>query len=250
VNIFSSAKEYSIHRITRTPLRTDPFPHLVVNEVFPPTLYAEMQRLMLADTDYVPLVETGRVAPNYSPERLCFAPPRPGKVPVGNEAVKFWAELCAAYNDLAFLHAWLGAFQNAVAERARQDPEMFPDNMIDVKSEFLLMRDLQNYALNPHTDVRSKLISVLFYLPPDDSDIMLGTSLYTLKDKSRVTFGGVHEPRDGFDLVATLPFRANTLLAFPNLKGSFHGVEPVEGAATRRDVLLYDIKLAGRGTPA
>ena len=246
--MFSAAKEHTIRRISETPLRMEPFPHLVVNEVFPPAFYAEMQRRKMADADYVPLNRTGRVSAGYSPARLCFVPPKPDNAHAtsaqpDSENVKFWMDFFAAYDDAAFRQAWVTAFADSLAARVRQDPALFPNGTTDIRSEFLLMRDKENYVLTPHTDAPSKLISALFYLPPDDSGLMLGTSLYEIKDKTRVVHGGYHEARDGFELIATLPYRANTMLAFPNLKDSFHGVEPLDGPRIQRDILLYDIKL-------
>ena len=52
---------------------------------------------------------------------------------------------------------------------------------------------------------------------------------------------GHHAPREHFDLVGTMPFRPNSVFAFPNLLGSYHGVEQA-GTAQDRNVLLYDVK--------
>ena len=42
----------------------------------------------------------------------------------------------------------------------------------------------------------------------------------------------------------TMPFLPNTLFAFMKTHNSFHGVEPIQEIGVRRDLLLYDIKVA------
>ena len=45
--------------------------------------------------------------------------------------------------------------------------------------------DLTNYALGPHTDAVSKVVTLLIYLPQDDSQARYGTSIYAPKDPAR-----------------------------------------------------------------
>jgi hypothetical protein len=49
--------------------------------------------------------------------------------------------------------------------------------------------------------------------------------------------------REAFDLVTTLPFRTNSLLAFPETDASFRGFEPARGARIRRDMMLLSLDL-------
>ena len=97
------------------------------------------------------------------------------------------------------------------------------------------------------TKVRSLLIEVnqnLFYLPRDESQSHLGTSIYVPEDAGFACPGGPHHPFELFRRVYTMPYVPNTLFAFLKTQNSFHGVEPLTGAAVRRDLLLYDIKVA------
>ncbi len=111
-----------------------------------------------------------------------------------------------------------------------------------LSEETLLVEDITHYALGPHTDTPAKVITVLFYLPKDESQAHLGTSIYMPKDRAWRCPGGPHHGYAGFDRVATMPFMPNSMFAFVKTDNSFHGVEPVTDPDVRRWLLLYDIK--------
>lgn len=103
------------------------------------------------------------------------------------------------------------------------------------------MRDETGYALGPHTDGPAKVVSVLSYLTHALRP-QLGTSIYRPKQEGFTSAGGPHLPREDFDLLATLPYAPNILVAFPKTDDCFHGVEPVE-PGLRRDILFLDYKV-------
>ena len=97
--------------------------------------------------------------------------------------------------------------------------------------------------LGPSHVVFWSLAILLFYLPSDESQAHLGTSLYVPKDAQFTCAGDVHHPFDRFERVAGMPFQPNSLFAFVKTTNSFHGVEPVIDANARRHLLLDDIQL-------
>ena len=109
-------------------------------------------------------------------------------------------------------------------------------------SELLLIQDTMNYKIGPHTDSPSKVISFLFYLPKDNSQKELGTSIYMPKDFNFKCNGGPHHPRENFEKITTMPFLPNSLFCFPKTDNSFHGVEKIE-TDEKRWLLLYDLYL-------
>jgi hypothetical protein len=121
---------------------------------------------------------------------------------------------------------------------------------VQFQDEALLVYDHTNYALGPHTDSPRKALSVLFYLPEDDTRPGLGTSIYVPKDPGFRCEGGPHYPFDGFDRMMTMPYVPNTLFAFLKTPVSFHGVEPVTEPAFHRSLLLYDLHLITAQTSA
>lgn len=108
------------------------------------------------------------------------------------------------------------------------------------RDETRLVLDRKGYGIWPHTDHKDKAASLLFYLPTDNSEEELGTSVYTPKDKEfRCAGGGAHK-EEGFNKVWTAPFRRNSLFGFWKTDNSFHGVEKINRPITR-NVLLYNV---------
>ncbi len=210
-------------RIAAAEVHTAPFPHILAADAFPPHFYAELQRRKLPDSCYMRLVDTGRVGANYNPGGLCFMPsqipPKPAVAlrgpatgGVSDDAnTGFWLDFFAAYNEREFLQCWIARFRDELKARAKSDPERFAQTggKAEVTSEMFLMREKQSYALNPHTDSPSKAISALFYMPADESGIVMGTSLYAPKLRDLSVAGGGHMDRENFDLIGTILFKPN-----------------------------------------
>lgn len=241
--MFSAVRRHVIYQISHAPVRTYPFTHLVVDDVFPADFYKRIQAFLPDDDGYTPLADTGRVGGAYSRQRLVLFENQARSNRLSAEQQEFWTEAFAALNH-ADLGTWIMAkFYDVIAARlGLEDPAAHTD----LKAEMFLMRDLENYLLGPHTDSPSKVVSVLFYLPRNANRVELGTSLYAPKDPNFRCEGGPHHPHDRFERVTTIPYRPNSMIAFPKTNDCFHGVEPVEGEHARRDLLLFDLKLPER----
>jgi len=236
---FSAVRDHAIRQIEAAPVRREPFDHVYVENVFPADFYDELLRQLPPTESFRRLNETGRVSAAYSGSRFClFRDDLPALAEAPRRA--FWEGLLGALVKRPFNELWLRVFRDAVQ---RQAASLRPGEPVLAQSEAFLMRDLESYALGPHTDSTLKLVSVLFYLPADDSAPELGTSLYRPKDPGFDCAGGPHHSFAKFERVTTLPFHRNSLLAFPKSRRCFHGVEPV-GTARRRDLMLYDLRTA------
>jgi len=226
------------YRIRSAPVRPWPFDHIVVENALPGDVYRDIRANLPPIEVYKTLSDLGRVTPGAYPERHVFFldPARLDRLSLIDQAkADFWAGVSEWLLSEEFLRAMIAPFAEALRRRF--------NGQVSLKAEACLMRDLPGYALGPHTDKRIKVVSALFYLPGGD-DLEdgpighLGTSLYVPKDRAFTCAGGPHYPVDGFDKVTTIPFRPNTLFAFPKTERSFHGVERT---ARPRDLLLYDV---------
>ncbi|WP_370155283.1 hypothetical protein [Ferrovibrio sp.] len=238
--MFSAAKLQVMYKVMNAPLRLWPFPHICVPDIFPQDFYAEIQRHRLADDCFTRLVDTGRVGKDYSGARACLFPQTLDATPAPEDSKAFWRSLFKTFRDSEFSAMWAHVFRAAMTEKLADHKMGFGD--LRLYNEMFLMRDTTTYSLGPHTDSPRKMVSVLFYLPSDDRRAALGTSAYIPKDRGFTCLGGPHHPFENFDLVATMPYLPNTLVAFPQTKRSFHGVEPVTQPDALRDLLLFDLK--------
>lgn len=236
--MFSGANLHVLYQIANAPIKPFPYPHIYVKEVFPPDFYREL-RVHLPPADaYRDLKALKRVGAGYPDTRLVMEVTPENVQALPEPSRSFW-------NSTA---QWLlgGAFGQVMASKfaeflARRFGDM---GQARFRDEALLVQDYTTYSLGPHTDSPAKVLSFLFYLPPDDSLAHLGTSIYVPKDPRFRCPGGPHHRFEMFDRMMTLPFLPNTLFAFLKTDNSFHGVEPIQETGLRRDLLLYDIKVA------
>ena len=221
-------EQFVRYQIANATMRTYPYPHFYVRPVFPEDFYAELMR---------------RLPPIEALERLSFAT---GPRFVGTlEAVRDHAgsaEGSALWSGLA---QWLlgDAFRDLICQRfAKYTWRRFGKDVsqrLEVESRYV--RDFTEYYIGPHTDTPAKLVSLLFYLPRDESLRELGTSMYAPKDPNFRCAGTKWYKFSSFRRIATMEFMPNSLFGFFKTDQSFHGVEQVTRTDIERNCLLYNI---------
>lgn len=238
------------YAVRNAPMRTWPYHHIVVEDVFPPDLYRAMRENLPPLEAYRKLGDTGRVPKGSYPQRHVLYLGNPEYMQMMDaDACGFWAEVSEWLLSVEVTKAFVDAFKPVLKQRFA--------GHVNLRSEACLMNDAPGYALGPHTDSPRKAISALFYMPDPDPapeyliDVplpinwrlreSLGTSLYAPKQRDFTCAGGPHHPHDRFDRVLTVPFRPNTLFAFAKTDNSFHGVERVAEDAPHRELMLYDV---------
>lgn len=231
----SSAEQYTLYQIANAPLREHPFPHILVRDVFEPALYRRMMENLLPPELMRPIKEERPVNRKYPDERFVYTLARDRIDALPQPYRDFWDELTRWLLDTPFAVTLFNKFGTFIHQRFGAGQPAF-------HNEALLVDDRVRYALGPHTDAPSKVITLLFYLPADESRTHLGTSIYAPRDPSFNCPGGPHHPYELFDRVVTMPYLPNTLFAFFKNDRSFHGVEPIRDRDYRRHLLLYDIK--------
>ncbi len=235
-----SAVAHAAEAIAAAQIREQPFPHLYIEQIFPPDFYARMREMLPAFEAYERLRDTGRVGGAYSSARLVLIPDEASLASLAAPQATFWRDLFAALLTEDFARVILTRFAELISERFAAEPEGAERNLF-VTWESFLIRDRASYALGPHTDAQRKLVSMLFYLARDHEHPDLGTSFYAPLDPAFVCPGGPHHSFDGFRHLCTLPYVPNTLAAFPKSNRCFHGVEPVADGF-ERDLLFFDLK--------
>jgi hypothetical protein len=226
------------YQIANARVREFPYPHILVHDIFPADFYRELRANLPEKSALSTLGTLGRIeGPDY-PARLVMPLTRELVAALPGGQRQFWEQV----------GNWLlgGEFgRMMVAKFAPYLQRRLGDlDKVALRDEVLIVRDGSSYALGPHTDSRSKVLSLLFYLPPDDSMAHLGTSIYVPNEPQFRCEGGPHYDFANFRRVLTMPYVPNTLFAFMKTTNSFHGVEPIAEQGIRRDLMLYDIRLA------
>ncbi len=242
--MFSSPEMQLVYRVANAPIQMFPYPHILVQDVFPEDFYGELRRHLPPRTAYKSLKAMGRVGRDY-PDTRAVLPLTPHEVAALSEPYRSFWETTASWLlgvGCPFGSIVLQKFAPLLTQRFA-DP-----SAVEFHHEVLVVQDRTDYSLGPHTDSPSKVISMLLYLPADASMPHLGTSMYVPKDPSFTCPGGPHYEFDGFNRVLTAPYVPNTLFAFLKTPNAFHGVEPIAEPNVERALLLYDI--AVKAVPA
>lgn len=206
------AYHHVTYRFLNAKVKTFPFSHFYVKNVFPDDFYRDILDSLPPSEEY----SQGKSA--YHGRKFAD--------PVKSGLFDFML-------SKEFVRTIYATFQPDFEKRFENEKPTF-------SMDLRLVRDSENYSIGPHTDARWKVVSLLFYLPVTDEFSSLGTSIYLPKDRSFHCPGGPHHPFDLFDKVYTAPYLPNSCFGFFKTDYSFHGVDPIT-IPCKRDVLLWNL---------
>lgn len=187
-----------------------PFPHFFAQNVFPDDFYDELMQILAKKDDFH--------AEKFANREFADQ--------IGIPALDFMTEK-------GFLRDMLHLF-------APEAISKFGGTNIQLSHDLRLIRDSVNYKIGPHTDISSKVLSLLFYLPADSDYRECGTSIFIPREEGFTCKGGPHWGFEGFRETWRAPYLPNSCFGFWKTSNSFHGVLPLP-VQFRRDVLLYNI---------
>jgi hypothetical protein len=90
----------------------------------------------------------------------------------------------------------------------------------------VLKRDIAGYHIAPHTDTHWKGLTILIYLPPDESMVRIGTVI------------NERNPDGSFKHVGRGRFALNSGFAFAVGDNTWHSVDPVGPEVKTRDLII------------
>jgi hypothetical protein len=198
------------YKIANAPIKSFPFPHIYVENVFPNKFYTSLLDCLPAAHDYKGVDGKYKGRTFHDGDLPILEPLRSQN----------WVDIATF------------PFKAQIGKKWGTTPRCSTD--------LRLVLDGENYSIGPHTDAKFKILSFLFYLPNLTTTEDLGTSIYLPRNQEFRCEGGPHYPHEGFVEIYRAPFRSNSLLAFFKTDFSFHGVEPIT-IPCRRDVLLWNL---------
>ena len=212
-------------------IRTRPFPHLVIEDALPADLYRALASTRLDCTRII------GPPPHASNRRFAWST----RMMLWDErATALWKRFVAVHTGADFVFRVLSLFADHLPDGF---PRLSADTPVGVLERdghdaFPILADARLELNTPvtgpassvrgaHVDTPNRLYSCLFYMRADGDDSVGGDlELY------RYT-GPVPDPVDAFqfrpdqvEAVTTVPYRANTLVIYPNHRFAIHGVTP------------------------
>ncbi|MBI1190523.1 MAG: hypothetical protein GC200_07585 [Tepidisphaera sp.] len=218
------AYEHVKYMIANTPVRPYPFPHMQVNGVFPEYYY----RQMLANYPAAGFFES-RIE-GY-PERGTIELHDPASVArLPRQQRDFWQWFMNSFGSRDFMSFVLECYA----------PVLGPRFGHSVKPVAYLFRDTGGYGIGPHTDTLKKVVTMLFYLPEDESQRGAGTSIVVPTDAKGYSHHPTgHESWDAYRPAKTIEFLPNTLASFLVTDRSLHAVRPTPPGSVRQSLQFF-----------
>jgi hypothetical protein len=195
-----------------------PYPHILFHDFFP----GEFYRLLL---ERFPSVDRF-VGLNGGGTRRQFNLYDDRADPGSEEGRAAWGIVARVLSSLEIQSALRARLDKGFRIRAKRSREGWP---IPMFPRPVLYADLDGYAIKPHPDTRRKVLTMQIYLPADDAQRDLGTTIYKISPMGVFAWKSYGLVKD-----KTLPFLPNTGYAFvvihpaySLLKSSWHGREAI-----------------------
>ena len=271
----AAALDHVGNRIAETEIEQSPFPHLIVENVFPDDYYEKMLEAIPPSGEFEKVVYPGTgvglKAKKFHDYGLAYR---------GMESHPFLNALYEFLKSDRFCRLLLDRFSRGESwiDRSAIPEEKhlyFKDGRCDFTSVFDLHKDLPGYEITPHPDNPQKIVTFQFYMEADDSVREYGTLLCSpkvgvqkqlqKKQSSKVRElvrrlttrltgpFGVGQTQawyawEHFDIAKVSEALPNCFLAFAPNEASWHGVRldiPSDNPVQERTVLRGFIRSGG-----
>jgi hypothetical protein len=227
--------DHMVRRIGAVQAIDAPFQHLYAEDgMFPDDIYADILESLPQRSTYRPLnIKRWRNDQGESTrDQLFLSEGEVDRIEPSKRAL--WADITAALEADELRRAMFSKLKNDVAIRLECSPaDVLSKRMYPSVS---LVRDFKDYRIKPHPDGQPRVVTMQFYLPHDETQVDLGTSLY---EKLPVAYRLVGRT---FKEVKRFPFKPNSAYAFAvndcETRQSYHGRELIGTTTAPRDSIL------------
>ncbi len=215
---FRAVLESAINAIIGAESFERPYPHILFRDFFPADFYRRLLR-RFPDVDRFAGLNGDGTRREY---HLYDERSDPGS----EEGRELWGIVRRVLASSEIASALRAKLDPGFRIRSNRSGEGWP---IPMHPRPVLYTDLDGYAIKPHPDTRRKVLTMQIYLPADDAQRELGTSIYKISPMGVFawkSYGLVKEK--------TVPFLPNTGYAFvvihpaySLLRSSWHGREAI-----------------------
>jgi hypothetical protein len=213
---------------------SQPYQYFYCDRIWPADVYARMLQLLPPHALYRPLnIKQWVNASGISTRDKLYLSETLDRL--NEEQSDFWRQIVLALTSTSFKDLVFSKLKEDVSIRLG----IAPDDVVSapVYVGISLTRDIEDYYLKPHPDGHPRVVTAQFYLPADESQRDLGTSIYE-KQSLIGLLGGSR-----FKEVKRMPFMPNSGYAFAvnecRQRQSYHGRELIKsGSGVRNSILM------------
>jgi hypothetical protein len=212
--------KHTIEKINNSERLLEPFPHLMIDDIFTHSLYLEMLGKFPLDTNYMAKLSNmykDRFVLNldeHTSPSICQLP---------DKAMGFWRDFAKHLLSNELMMCLLHKYEDVMPSKYWKNA--YPTARLSI--------DYPPYSIGSHRDRDDKLVSVMLYVPSRKSDEYseefmdnYGTALLTPKDKEK-KWSMQHHDLTLFNKEKVAPYKSNSLFSWPVVNNSFHGVYPL-----------------------
>ena len=233
-SIFSGVKEYISKNIDIADKLDEPFEHCIVDNILPQNIMDAIYLYWPLEV-MVPIPETGRTK-RYVERKVMLFQPNFLEL-LTEEKRNFWIELSRTLISTEIISSCYDKFRFTLDKRINH-----LGLLKNINSEMLVVSDSKDYSIGPHTDSRSRFISLLLYLSKDIKYMDSGTCFYKPINKNIPVQDLRHHKFGDFNLIKKIKYIPNRLVFFPRTDISYHGVEHVKIDNCDRRLIIINIK--------
>ena len=232
-------------RLAAAETQHEPFEHLILNDILPADCLSQVVENYPTDVTidercvsriWCPAGNRSNI---MSGRALANGWPWPTwKEQRSTDRWRFWKSFYEVVNSTDVKQAWMALFSRSF--KLRFGAAGLP-RAEDLEFGLDFLQDTGAFELPPHTDVCSKLLSAILYLPFDDlAPEDHGTAIYVATQDAPLAAASCGETRKrwaGYLEVKRAPYRRNTLFAFAPCRSSWHGVP--KSLVPRRSIFMW-----------
>lgn len=197
--------ERIVSRIAAAPVDPAPSGNIFMEDMLPTNVYRELLSRLPGDEALDPIDHPDAIDADGKPTRFLLDLTPASLSRLAPDDQPFWEAMIEVFTAPAIADAIIARFAPTLHE-------LFGEELPDLVAVPILYRDHPGYRIGVHPDAPSKIATLQFYLPEDDSQRHLGTSFH-------------QRSADGFERLKTNDFRANAAYAFVRTEESWHSVD-------------------------
>jgi hypothetical protein len=217
-----------VHAVEACPSWDSPFSHFYGGGFVSDDLYAKMLRNLPDAEYYTDLNHRDALRPDGTSSRAYLQLEDDSLARLPQAQRQFWGDFGQALRSPVLKAAVFRKLKVDLAARFKVAPEEVEN--IAAYPRPGLFRDADGYRIAPHPDIKTKVVTMQFYLPADSSQRELGTEIYSRRSGTIFqSFLAALRPKDEakFETVKRFEFLPNTGYAFAVSRHSWHGRPPI-----------------------
>jgi FkbM family methyltransferase len=213
-------------RIAAAPLDAEPCGNIFMEEMLPESVYSELLARLPDDTAFDPIVHPDAVTADGRTTRYLLDLTHETLDRIALADQPFWEAMIEVFTAPAIAQAIVTKFGATLRER-------FDDALPELVAVPILYRDHPGYRIGVHPDAATKVATLQFYLPTDESQTHMGTVFH-------------QRGPAGFERLKANSFKPNTAYAFVRTEESWHSVDELSPDEAVRNTIAVTFYIKGQ----